>query len=65
MDAKRWYESRTVWVNGLVLALTLLIYVLNGVTNGELSLPVSPELVAMGLGIANLLLRFATSQPVK
>jgi hypothetical protein len=56
LNVKRWYRSKTVWVNVLGLAVLLL-------ENRDL-LHVDPELAAWLLAGANLALRFLTKTAV-
>ena len=62
-DAKKWYKSKTLWFNGLALALV----VASGF--GFSTFQPDPEVHAIGVGIVaaiNLALRaLATSQPVR
>lgn len=60
MLSKPWYESKTVWFNAVVMALSVVIYLLEGASGGAIDLGIPPEMVALGLGIANLVLRFVT-----
>lgn len=63
-NSKPWYQSKTVIFNGVVLLLTIALYVLQGISSGQLTLPVSPEIVALLIGIVNLVLRFFTDKPI-
>jgi len=57
MSTKRWYHSRTIWVNIVAIAVILLV---------NLGLPdISVEVAAAEgsiLGIVNLILRIITNQ---
>jgi hypothetical protein len=64
---KKWWQSKTLWLNGITFVLTAGFAVL------EASLPelkglVSPLVyvyISIALAMANALLRFITSQPIK
>ena len=59
---KKWYESKTIWTNGLmVLAVALEGF---GVTN-VLTAEVQAEAVGVVMGVVNLVLRFVTDEPVE
>lgn len=61
--AKKWWTSRTLWVNALVLALAAAEAQLNVV---QPLLPLNVyQLVAFGLPVLNAVLRFLTSQGVR
>ena len=57
MEPKKWYTSRTLYVN----ALAIIAIVVQGVTGKEI---VSLEVQATVLAAINMLLRFITKQPV-
>lgn len=61
---KEWYESKTVWINGVVLVLSVVLYVLEGAVGGALSLPLPTELLLFLLALVNLVLRFVTGVPI-
>lgn len=67
LDAKPWYESKTLWVNIVVMVLSVALFVLQGISDGALVLPfeVSPELIIFLIGLLNAGLRLFTVQPVK
>lgn len=68
MGVKRARYSVTMWVNSVVIGLTIIAYVLAAIQGGELPLPVEmpPEWIVFGLALVNLLLRyFRTSQPLR
>lgn len=62
MDAKRWWHSKTIWLNVIVGALASL-----EASTGLLQ-PYFPEhwyvIVAVGLPILNVALRTITTQPL-
>ena len=64
MLSKPWYESKTIWFNAVVMALSAIIYMLEGASGGAIDLGIPPEMVALALGIANLILRFVTVEAV-
>ncbi len=61
MNGKRWWESKTIWVNALTL-------IASGLTIVAGSESVDPQIVAVVTGLAipivNLILRFVTKMPV-
>lgn len=57
---KRWYKSKTLWVN----VLTLVAMVLATLTQWPELADVTPQLV-YALAIVNVLLRFITTQGIK
>ena len=65
MYAKSWWESKTLWFNGLVFLLGAIAYVLRGVQTGEVPLDIDGDTVAMLVGVVGMLLRWATKQPLK
>lgn len=68
MAVKKARYSVTMWVNGVVIALSIVAYVLAAIQGGQLPLPVEvpPEWIVFGLALVNLLLRyFRTSQPLR
>lgn len=65
MEAKPWYQSRTIWINAAVVVLGLVMYVLNGVQTGEVALDLDADTVAMLMGIIGIVLRSLTNQAVR
>lgn len=55
-DEKKWYVSKTVWVNGLALVATVL--------QGKYGFVVSPEIQGIALTVVNLVLRKITKEKV-
>lgn len=56
-------QSKTIWANASVVVVTLLTFLVNYLTTGsvpEAWLPYVPAIVA----VANLVLRFFTTQPI-
>lgn len=64
-EPKFWYESRTLWVNAIILILTVAVYVLEGITAGEIDIPLDPEVVVVFVTVANAVLRLLTRQPLR
>jgi len=52
--SKRWYASKTLWFN----VITIMLGILQVVTDVY---PIDPALLAMLMGIGNVLLRFFTT----
>lgn len=65
MEAKPWYQSRTIWINAAVVVLGLVMYVLNGVQTGEVALDLDADTVAMLMGIIGIVLRSLTNRAVR
>lgn len=61
---KPWYESKTILINGLVFLISVVVWIGESQTAGILPFDIDPETLAMILTALNLVLRFATSQPV-
>lgn len=59
---KKWYESKTIWANALMLIATGLEVA--GVTN-VLTADVQAEIVTAVMTVVNLVLRFVTDEPVE
>jgi hypothetical protein len=57
---KKWYESRTIWVN----VLTLLALILGAIAQWPELQQYSPQVLG-ALSIINIVLRFATTVGVK
>ena len=57
MEMKKPWQSKTLWFNGVAAALEILQLF------GPLNL-MSPEMLALGMGVGNILLRLVTKQPV-
>ena len=55
--AKKWYQSKTLWVNAGAIALMIAEYLL-------LEQIYSPEAHAIVVAVLNFALRFATKKPV-
>lgn len=57
---KKWYESKTVWVNILVALIAFLE------SSQGAGLPyLTPEAWAMIIAVLNIFLRFVTNQPIE
>lgn len=65
VEPKSWYESRTLWVNAIILIITVAVYVLEGITAGEIDIPLDPEVVVVFVTVANAVLRLLTRQPLR
>lgn len=78
VSPKPWYQSKTIWVNGLVLALSVVLLVAHQFGLVEVSSIVQAIFVLLGakqveidpvvevgiLTLVNIILRFATERPV-
>lgn len=62
---KKWYESKTILINGLTMAAALLMFLLTSQEAGQLPFVLDARWVAFGLGLINFALRFATNSPVE
>jgi hypothetical protein len=56
-NTKPWYQSKTLYINALVIFLGILQVVAQHIV-------VDPEYLAIGTGIANFLLRFVTTTAI-
>lgn len=61
---KVWYESRTLWVNGLTVVAMILAFLVETQTANGLPFSLDARWLVLGLGIVNIVLRSVTSQPV-
>lgn len=61
---KIWWQSRTIWLNGLIVLAALIAFVIDSQTTGTLPFDLDPKWTAFLLGLVNFILRFSTSQPV-
>lgn len=60
MNGKPWWASKTIWINLIAVVATLL-----AVTVGfEMDATFQAEIVAVVMGIVNIVLRFVTVEPV-
>lgn len=59
---KNWYESKTLWANGLMVLASVMEIM--GVTN-VLTPDVQAEVVGVIMGVVNVVLRFMTSESVR
>ena len=55
---KKWWQSKTLWVNALMFILAI------AQTDLILSFNLSPEVIAGVITAVNFILRFLTSQPI-
>lgn len=54
---KKWYNSKTFWVNGIAMVATII--------QGYTGFVVSPELQGLALTVANLFLRYVTKEEIQ
>lgn len=61
------FQSKTMWVNWAVFLLSCAVLVLEAVSQGTIELPVQADgaLVALVLSMANVFLRYLTTEPVR
>jgi quinol-cytochrome oxidoreductase complex cytochrome b subunit len=65
VTAKAWYESKTIWFNGLFIALAVAMAVANYFGYADFKPSADVEQIVLVLVMAiNLLLRFVTQQPI-
>jgi len=55
-EAKKWYRSKTFWVNAIALAATVL--------QGSYGFVFSPELQGIALTVVNIILRYVTREEI-
>ena len=58
MEPKKWYVSKTVWVNLIGLVGAVLV------ATGALATDIGPETVAIILVVVNTILRFVTKEEI-
>ena len=61
LEPKSWLASKTLWINGLTLAVT----VLTALTSSSILTPGLAPYLLGALAVVNLALRFLTDQPLK
>lgn len=64
VEPKVWYESKTLWINGLTVLAMILSFVIDAQMTGGLPLDLDPRWISLALGVVNILLRSVTNQPV-
>jgi hypothetical protein len=57
--SKKWYTSKTVWVNLIALVGAVLV------ATGTIDAPISTEIAALILGGINFILRLITKEPIE
>src|SRR5262245_5176420 len=67
MNGKSWWESKTLWINGLTLALAILVAATSVMSpEGEPVIPANVmPYVMMAIAIVNVVLRFLTNAPLQ
>jgi hypothetical protein len=64
METKVWYQSKTIWINALVIAGVIAEFLLDQQQMGLLPFTLNPAWITMVLGIVNIILRFVSDRPV-
>lgn len=64
VTTKPWYTSKTIIVNGVTILIAVLVWIADANNAALLPFAFEPELVVTLLAIANVILRFITSQPI-
>ena len=64
MQTKKWYQSKTVWANGLMILAAILTFLISEQSAAELLGGRALEIFGLAAGIINLVLRFVTSEPI-
>ena len=59
MDPKSMFQSKTIWANGIALAVALAQYYFGAIPAAD------PEQFTMAVTVINIALRFVTKGPVK
>lgn len=62
---KPWYQSKTIWANGLTMAAALLMFLNTAQAAGELPFNLDSRWVIFALGLLNFGLRWITTAPVE
>lgn len=67
MQSKPFWESKTVWTNVIVAILMALVFIGEGITSGELNLPIEADgaVIVFLVNAANVALRMITKQPIR
>lgn len=63
-ETKPFWESRTLWVNGLTVIAMILAFLIDAQSANGLPFDLDARWIALALGIVNIILRSVTSQPV-
>ena len=58
MNPKPWWQSKTIWINGLTAVLTI------GAQLADVLPPAWSAKILSGLAVVNVILRAITTQPV-
>lgn len=64
MQTKPFWQSKTMWVNGLTIAAMILAFVVDTQTAGGLPLDIDARWLVLTLGVVNIVLRSVTSKGV-
>lgn len=64
VEAKPFWESKTMWINVLTVVAMILSFVIDTHMAGGLPLDLDPRWIALALGIVNIVLRSVTNQPI-
>jgi hypothetical protein len=64
MDAKVWWQSKTVWFNIVTIALAILGFLMVTQAAGGLPFDIDSRWLVLVSGIGNIILRFLTNQPL-
>lgn len=62
---KPWWKSRTIWVNGATVGLSVVLLISDQVTSGQVHVPdVWKPWFLLFFGVLNIVLRAITTSPV-
>lgn len=61
---KPFWQSKTMWINGLTVVAMILAFVVDTQMAGGLPFELDSAWLVLILGIVNILLRFVTNQPI-
>ena len=61
---KPFWQSKTMWINGLTVLAMILAFVVDTQMAGGLPFELDSAWLVLILGIVNILLRFVTNQPI-
>lgn len=64
VTTKPWWESKTLWFNGLTMAAALLVLIMEMSTAGTLPFPIDARWIVFAQALINFTLRFISNSPL-
>lgn len=62
---KPWWQSKTLWINGLTILAALIAMLIDMQAAGDLPFDLDGEWVAFVLAMVNFVMRWMTGQPLR